>query len=139
MGPLEIHLQQPDGGQVHAGERTERRSGAGMRKEARASLRSVARCVTYILAQSDKLVPPWLLCIALLHESSIRPDCGHEHLRPGFRNHSHSFKELESPPCLLVLGIRHRCRRRLTIRLFLAENPPAGFGQMRATAVAALP
>ena len=33
MGPLEIHLQQPDGGQVHAGERTERRSGAGMRKE----------------------------------------------------------------------------------------------------------
>ena len=57
MSQLEIHLQQPDGGQVHAGERTERRSGAGMRKEAKASLRSVARCVTYILAQSDKLVP----------------------------------------------------------------------------------
>ena len=72
-----------------------------------------------VCARLLSIVRSRLLCIGLVHESSIRPNLGHEHLRPGFRNHSHSFKELESPTRLPVLGRRHRCRRRLTIRLFL--------------------
>lgn len=37
------------------------------------------------------LFRPTTPCFCLVHESSIRPDFGHEHLRPGFRNHSHSL------------------------------------------------